>query len=58
MLLPIGGYHKSEIRQMASQIGLQVAEKRDSQEICFVTSGNHGEFVGARRGDQDTAATL
>lgn len=49
MLLPVGGYHKTEIRELAARIGLRVADKRDSQEICFVTSGHHDEFVRARR---------
>jgi len=45
MLLPVGGYHKSEIRTIATEIGLKVADKKDSQEICFVTSGQHAQFV-------------
>lgn len=45
MLLPVGGFHKSRIREMAAQMGLRVADKKDSQEICFVTSGRHAEFV-------------
>ncbi len=48
MLLPVGGFEKPEIRRLAAQAGLRVANKRDSQEICFVTSGHHGEFVRAR----------
>jgi len=48
MLLPVGGYHKSDIRTMAAEVGLRVADKKDSQEICFVTSGKHGEFVRQR----------
>ena len=51
MLLPVGKYHKPFIRQIAGQLGLNVAEKKDSQEICFVTSGKHDEFVRQRRGD-------
>ncbi len=50
MLLPVGKYHKTEIRQLAGEAGLKVANKRDSQEICFVTSGHHGQFVRARSG--------
>ncbi len=50
MLLPVGQFHKAEIRRMASELGLRVADKRDSQEICFVTSGKHDEFVRQRRG--------
>ena len=51
MLLPVGQYQKPFIREVAGQIGLSVAEKKDSQEICFVTSGKHDEFVRQRRGD-------
>jgi tRNA-specific 2-thiouridylase len=45
----LGGYRKSEIREIARNFGLRVADKRDSQEICFVTSGDHAEFVRRRR---------
>jgi tRNA-specific 2-thiouridylase len=45
MLLPVGGYHKSEIREIATKLGLRVADKKDSQEICFVTSGQHAQFI-------------
>jgi tRNA-specific 2-thiouridylase len=57
MLLPVGDFAKSEIRQRAAELGLGVAEKRDSQEICFVTSGHHSDFVRSRRGpDAPTTA--
>lgn len=52
MLLPVGGYDKPTIRSIAGQLGLNVAEKKDSQEICFVTSGKHDQFVRARRGTE------
>jgi tRNA-uridine 2-sulfurtransferase len=48
MMLPIGDFHKPQIRALAAQVGLRVADKRDSQEICFVTSGKHAEFVRQR----------
>jgi tRNA-specific 2-thiouridylase len=51
MLLPVGGYRKPQIRALAEQLGLRVADKRDSQEICFVTSGHHGAFVRSRHGE-------
>ena len=35
-LLPLGAMTKPEIREIARQIGLKVADKADSQEICFV----------------------
>ncbi|WP_040771253.1 tRNA 2-thiouridine(34) synthase MnmA [Novipirellula maiorica] len=49
MLLPVGGFEKPRIREMAMELGLGVAGKRDSQEICFVTQGHHSDFVKARR---------
>jgi tRNA-specific 2-thiouridylase len=58
MLLPVGGYDKPEIRRLAEEIGLRVADKRDSQEICFVTTGKYDQFVRSRRGDVDTAGEL
>jgi tRNA-specific 2-thiouridylase len=50
MMLPVGSYTKPQIRELAAELGLRVADKRDSQEICFVTSGKHDEFVQARAG--------
>ena len=49
VMFPVGDRQKSEIRELAAQIGLRVADKRDSQEICFVTSGHHADFVRRRR---------
>jgi tRNA-specific 2-thiouridylase len=50
MLLPVGGYEKPEIRRIAAGLGLNVAAKKDSQEICFVTRGRYDEFVRDYRG--------
>ena len=58
MLLPVGDFEKPEIRRMAGELGLRVAEKKDSQEICFVTRGHHGEFVRERLGTQDAAGEI
>jgi tRNA-specific 2-thiouridylase len=58
MLLPVGGFRKPQIRELAKQIGLRVAEKKDSQEICFVTSGKHDEFVRQRRRGVDTSGEI
>lgn len=48
MLLPVGGFEKPRIRQIAESLHLGVAAKRDSQEICFVTQGHHSDFVRAK----------
>lgn len=49
MMLPVGKYEKSRIRELAESIGLSVATKKDSQEICFVTHGHHSDFVKGKR---------
>jgi tRNA-specific 2-thiouridylase len=53
MLLPVGTYQKPRIRELATKLGLRVADKKDSQEICFVTTGKHDEFIRARRGNDE-----
>lgn len=50
MMLPLGGYRKDEIRRMARELGLRVADKKDSQEICFVPEGDHAAFIRRKRG--------
>lgn len=50
MMLPVGDYAKPEIRRLAAELGLRVADKRDSQEICFVPEGDHAAFIRRRRG--------
>ncbi len=44
-LMPAGEYGKEEIRKMAQEIGLPVADKPDSQDICFVPDGDYASFV-------------
>ena len=58
MLLPVGHFEKPWIRETAAMLGLNVAEKKDSQEICFVTSGKHDEFVRARQSNVDTSGEI
>lgn len=48
-LFPVGGMTKDEVRARAERLGLPVARKPDSQEICFVVDGDHGAVVAARR---------
>lgn len=58
MLLPVGGFLKPQIRELAAKVGLRVADKKDSQEICFVTSGKHDEFVRQRQKGESTAGEI
>lgn len=45
ILFPIGEYQKSEVRKMARAFGLQNAERKDSQGICFIGNVNFPEFL-------------
>lgn len=44
-LMPVGSYKKDEIRKIAEDIGLDVASKPDSQDICFIPDGDYGSFI-------------
>jgi tRNA-specific 2-thiouridylase len=44
-LMPLGGYTKEEVRQMAHKWKLPVADRPESQEICFILGDNYGRFV-------------
>jgi tRNA-specific 2-thiouridylase len=44
-LMPVGEYTKPEIRQIAEDNGLLVANKPDSQDICFVPDGNYSGYI-------------
>ncbi len=45
LLLPVGEYSKDEIRAIARDAGLPAADKRDSQDICFVPDGDYVRFL-------------
>ena len=44
-LMPLGKLTKAEVRRIAADAGLPVAQKQDSQEICFVTEGNYADYI-------------
>ena len=46
-LMPLGRLTKQEVRSIAEQAGLPVADKPDSQEICFVPDGSYADFIAA-----------
>ena len=46
-LFPLGDFTKAEVRAMAADMGLPVAQKSESQEICFVPSGDYSAFIDA-----------
>ena len=62
-LFPLGEMTKPEVRELARQHGLALAEKPDSQEICFVPGGDYKRFIDAYLAEQgeplpDTAGEL
>ena len=51
-LFPLGGMVKPDVRALAKDLGLPVAEKNDSQEICFVPNGDYAAFIDAYFAEQ------
>lgn len=51
-LMPVGAYTKDEIREIAEKIGLQIAGKPDSQDICFVPDGDYASFIDRESGEK------
>jgi tRNA-specific 2-thiouridylase len=51
MLLPVGAQTKAETRAIAHELGLElIAEKRESQDICFVPDGDHTRVIARTLG--------
>ncbi|CUX41751.1 tRNA 2-thiouridine(34) synthase MnmA [Clostridium sp. C105KSO13] len=44
-LMPVGEYSKDEVRRIAEKINLRVANKPDSQDICFVPDGDYAAYI-------------
>jgi tRNA-specific 2-thiouridylase len=62
-MFPLGDMTKPQVRELARKHGLALAEKPDSQEICFVPGGDYKRFIDAYLADQgealpDTAGEL
>lgn len=47
-LFPMGGFEKKQVRELARELGLAVADKPDSQEICFVQDRSYKDFIEER----------
>jgi tRNA-specific 2-thiouridylase len=58
LLFPVGGYRKEQIRALAREAKLGVADKPDSVEICFVPDGDHGALIRRRRPALSTAGRI
>ena len=53
-LMPSGDYSKEEIRAIAKKAGLNVADKSESQDICFIPDGNYAGFIERETGSKCT----
>lgn len=53
-LMPVGEYTKDEIREIAKGINLRVANKPDSQEICFIPDKDYAKFIAEYSGEVPT----
>ncbi len=45
LMFPVGEYSKAETREMAEQMGFDLAHKRDSQDLCFLGDGDYRRFL-------------
>lgn len=55
---PLGGMPKSEVRSIAKEVGLAVAMKPDSQDICFVPDGDYASVVRKVRPEAETGGEI
>lgn len=53
VLLPLGGYTKKEIREIAASLGFGNADRSDSQDICFIPDGDYIGFIELYTGKPD-----
>ncbi len=44
-IFPLGQYEKTKIRELAKKYNLPTAEKKDSQEVCFIEDDNYNRFI-------------
>ena len=56
-MFPVGDLDKTAVREQARELGLSVADKRDSHEICFVADGSHTSFL-ERHGTTASAGAI
>ena len=55
-IFPLGEMHKPQVREAAREQGLNIlADKPDSQEICFIPGGDYKQFIDAYLGEQGEA---
>jgi tRNA-uridine 2-sulfurtransferase len=55
---PVGDMSKDAVRDIARGLGLAVADKPDSQEICFVPDGDYAAFIDRQTGARESAGVI
>ncbi len=58
IIFPVGNFEKPEIRDLAREAGMRVADKPDSQEICFIPDNDYVGFLQRYRGKHATAGEM
>jgi tRNA-specific 2-thiouridylase len=58
IIFPVGEFEKPALREMARRVGIRTADKKDSQEICFIPDQDYAGFIERHRGPQETAGEL
>src|SRR5580704_4062421 len=58
IMFPVGSFAKPAIRDLAREAGLRVADKPDSQEICFIPDNDYAAFVRRYRQVEDSVSDL
>lgn len=51
-LMPVGEYEKNQVREIAEKMGIPVAAKKDSQDICFIPDNDYAGFLERQAGPQ------
>lgn len=58
LLFPIGVFSKDQIREIARDIGLTVAKRPDSQDLCFLSGGDYRGFLQRNGGSKDVTGNV
>ena len=53
-IMPLGSYEKDEVRKIAERVGIPVAHKKDSQDMCFIPDGKYANFIYKETGKRAT----
>ncbi|MBT3221087.1 MAG: tRNA 2-thiouridine(34) synthase MnmA [Proteobacteria bacterium] len=58
VLFPVGELSKESVRSKAQHLGLRVAQKPESQEVCFIPNDDHAAFIRSHRPTAQTAGEI